>query len=476
MIWSSTSLTLKGDGQCEHEWGSEMPGRRKRTDRDIKDSQSKEATKSASAFNDSGGHFCSLCGAWRGQFGMEPTPELYIEHSIEFLRLIRRVLKDWGTVWWNIGDSYAGSGSPGGDFRDGKGGDEYLRPYNRQGGILKPKDLCLIPFRFALAAQADGWYVRSDIIWHKPSTMPESVNGWRWEKHRVRIGEAKRSDKVTVADRPLETAAHRYRGDGWEEQAIEGRGQSEHEDCPGCPKCLSNDGYVLRQGSWRPTSAHEFIFQLTKTGNYYGDREAVSEPNAPESIARAKRGSSYKGQHGGINGDFPWAIGQPKINEFGRNQRDVWKIPPEGYDGPHFAVFPSELPRRCILASTSEKGNCPKCGKPWARVTKEKWVHQKQTAREAALDVVGSPQYRSGHHNNGLPYEGQSETIGWKPTCKCGETTTIPPVVLDPFCGTGTTLAVAKSLGRYSIGIDISESYCRLSQKRVEVVSLPMMT
>ncbi len=132
---------------------------------------------------------CSLCGAWRGAYGLEPTPEMYVQHTIGILREIRRVLRKDGVVFWNIGDSY-GSGkgtcfNPGG----GKGSfsghgdrkDAGAYPLDRgnvsmlRASGLKPKDLCLIPFRVAIAAQADGWWVRCDVIWNKPNPMPESV-------------------------------------------------------------------------------------------------------------------------------------------------------------------------------------------------------------------------------------------------------------------------------------------------------------
>src|SRR5690348_10129154 len=138
-------------------------------------------------------------------YGLEPTIEAYVEHSIVILREVRRVLRDDGLCWWNLGDSYFGSwGNYGGQNR-GNGeqrpipegskahqksydGLESWRPptaYAQNG--LKPLDLCLIPDRVALAAQADGWYVRSMVIWSKPNPMPESVNGWRWERHRVKV-------------------------------------------------------------------------------------------------------------------------------------------------------------------------------------------------------------------------------------------------------------------------------------------------
>ena len=167
----------------------------------------------------------------------------------------------------------AGSGSPGGDYRDGKGGDDYLRPYNRNGDGLKPLDSCLVPFRLALALQQDGWYVRSDIIWSKNNPMPESLNGWRWEKHRIKIKKSKRDpNKASELEHPQGDSRHNLES------------ASVFEECPGCPICIPNDGYVLRQGAWRPTNSHEYIFMLTKTDKYYADREAVKETlvTAPE--------------------------------------------------------------------------------------------------------------------------------------------------------------------------------------------------
>jgi len=110
-------------------------------------------------------------------YGLEKTPELYVEHTVLFLREIRRVLKDDGCVFWNVGDSYAGGGPHHGDKNLGKSGTNRgsISGIDRFPVGLKPKDLALIPFRVALAAQMDGWWVRSDIIWAKPNPMPESV-------------------------------------------------------------------------------------------------------------------------------------------------------------------------------------------------------------------------------------------------------------------------------------------------------------
>jgi len=110
-----------------------------------------------------------------GQVGLEETPEEYVENMVEIFRRVRRVLRDDGTLWLNLGDSYNGSGGSGGDFN--KGGLKEGQPKypGRKIAGLKPKDLIGIPWRVAFALQADGWWLRQDIIWHKPNPMPESV-------------------------------------------------------------------------------------------------------------------------------------------------------------------------------------------------------------------------------------------------------------------------------------------------------------
>ena len=113
-------------------------------------------------------------------FGLEPSPEIYIAHSIQILREIRRVLRKDGVVFWNIGDSYASGFSTSDNKYKAMSGHEPCMKFNSG---VKPKDLCLIPFRIAIAAQTDGWYVRSVIIWSKPNPMPESVRDRPTESH-----------------------------------------------------------------------------------------------------------------------------------------------------------------------------------------------------------------------------------------------------------------------------------------------------
>jgi DNA modification methylase len=165
------------DPGCAHAWGEEERGRRK----DLlppseSSSSSRMGTDDRQGFGPpTGGHFCSRCGAWRGALGLEPDPALYVAHLVEVFRAVRRVLRDDGTCWVNLGDSYATRwGSQRAEGRRGMEDNERSRGGPVVAG-LKEKDLIGIPWRVAFALQADGWWLRSEIIWAKPNPMPESV-------------------------------------------------------------------------------------------------------------------------------------------------------------------------------------------------------------------------------------------------------------------------------------------------------------
>ena len=190
-----------------------------------------------------------------GQLGLENTPEGYVERLVGIFMEVRRVLREDGTVWLNLGDSY------------------------------KEKNLVGIPWRVAFALQADGWLLRSDIVWSKTCGMPESVRD-------------------------------------------------------------------------RPTKSHEHIFLLSKSKSYYYDYEAIQEPVADSSLQRYERGRSD---------DHKWADGGPgnqtcaktlehMVGNDKRNKRDVWTISPKPFKEAHFAVFPPDLIRPCVLAGCPEGG------------------------------------------------------------------------------------------------------------------------
>lgn len=146
-----------GDCDCDHEWGEVGPAHHPNQ---VEQTKWKDAEAAGKGQTSGSGQFCKNCPAWLGQFGLEPTPDLFVRHLVEIFRELRRVLRDDGTFWLNLGDSYMGSGAE--RLHDG------ARP-------LKPKDLVGVPWRAAFALQDDGWYLRSDIVWAKGNPMPESV-------------------------------------------------------------------------------------------------------------------------------------------------------------------------------------------------------------------------------------------------------------------------------------------------------------
>ncbi|MEY4388226.1 MAG: hypothetical protein RLY20_3509 [Verrucomicrobiota bacterium] len=224
-----------------------------------------------------------------GQIGLEATPDEYVAKIVGVFREVRRVLRKDGTLWLNLGDSYA-------SFRDGKATPDSTRgddtgtlvpkgsAKNRmastfRGTAIKHKDLIGIPWRVAFALQADGWYLRQDIIWHKPNPMPESVQD-------------------------------------------------------------------------RCTKAHEYVFLLSRSEKYFYDNEAIAEPVAESSVKRLTQPNidNQLGSDrvpGKTNGPMK-AVGDCES----RNRRTVWTINTQPFKGAHFATFPVELPRLCILAGT----------------------------------------------------------------------------------------------------------------------------
>jgi len=220
----------------------------------------------------------------------------------------------------------------------------------------------------------------------------------------------------------------------------------------------------------RPTKAHEYIFLLSKSPRYFYDQEAVREKSAdPYSW------EEYQKQLGhSFGGSIETRFGIDKhdggrSHPAGRNSRTVWEIATQPYAAAHFATFPEELPRRCIRAGTSEKGCCPKCGSPWERIVEPTEDYKKNLGGKG----FATKDWRNGRFGetkaeNYPSATAQYRTLGWQPTCSCNESETVPCVVLDPFAGSGTTGAVARSMGRSSILIELNPEYVKLIRKRCE--------
>lgn len=401
--------------------------------------------------------------------GHESTIEAYVGHLVAIYREVWRVLRDDGVTWVVMGDSYAGSGihaahhaNPGLSKAVKRGADLYISA-KRVG--LKQGDLMLVPHRLALALQADGWVVRNDVIWAKKAPMPESVSGFRWERHRVKV---KKSDRATnlyqsgAGTKQGAGVASRAQREAYYEQ---GEGATEYIDCPGCPKCEPNGGYVLKRGSWRHTRAHEFVFMLTKRMQYWSDQEVVresittnpqrrltKEANSDVGTERADRKPSMSYKYNGI---IPG-------NPAGRNPRSVLSPSPEPFSGSHFAVFPTSLVEPLIKATCPDKC-CPECGAGWSPLI------ERRKADMTKPRPFSKPGCEADRNDVGRIYEEMNSNIlGYRPTCGCGHDDHVPGVCLDLFFGAGTTGLICDRLGLDCIGIEISEGYAAMAKKRIE--------
>lgn len=409
--------------------------------------------------------------------------ECFICAMRAFGREIWRVLRNDGVLILNLGDSYNGSGGAGGDYGPGGLKEGQPRYPGRNVPELQVGDLLNMPHRVAGALQADGWIWRRTMIWNKGegeeyleelpmfdlpvpkkkkggAAMPESVNGWRWERHRIKIAKQKRGENHAGTRRGNQSSPpHPNNG-------IKGE-PAKFKDCPGCEKCRDTGGWVWKRGSWRPTSAHEYIFLLVKENGYFADREAVRVPLKASSLARINQ-NGFADQTGGVK-DYGNGINRSRsmrntlegfaANPTDANPRDVLTFKPTPWKGEHFATFPVTLPAFFIKAFTSEGGVCADCGQPWARVVNYKF--------QASSDV----RYREGEgtkRKSDLVKDGRdeyprgvtlAETLGFRRTCSHADAPAVPAIVLDPFFGSGSTGAAAAELGRSAIGLDLSFEY-----------------
>lgn len=421
-----------------------------------------------------------------GQIGLEESPEAFVNELVLLFREARRVLRSDGTLWMNLGDSYAGS-SRGGNPTEAsstlEGGQESQRASmikrtrgqtevgstardaavtnlgrraTREASGLKQKDLIGTPWLVAFALRADGWYLRQDIIWHKPNPMPESTTD-------------------------------------------------------------------------RCTKAHEYFFLLSKSERYFYDAEAIAEdasPNTNLRVAASRQGEPNAGispksatRETNIRAkDSFHASTTARVEK--RNKRSVWTVATQAFSEAHFATFPPALIEPSIMAGTSERGCCERCGVGWQRVTINVETGKTQKMPDGMATYAGG---HSAIHKDGRE-KGASdnpvmarETIGWYPACdhdllpklppypdkpsraalgneqayKAAMTTwraacrvvddkrrmlceraaplkTVPAVVLDPFGGAGTTGLVADRLQRNAILIELNPEYAAMARRRID--------
>lgn len=351
------------------------------------------------------------------ELGLEATPGEYVAAMVAVFDGVRRVLRDDGTVWLNLGDSFSGGGNGSRDDerwpKQSRNADGFRSVHGKNGSGLASKQMVGIPWRVALALQDAGWYLRSDVIWSKPNPMPESVRD-------------------------------------------------------------------------RPTKSHEYIFLLTKNARYFYDSDAVRTPAKPGSriswqdgwatgdtphdaishSKRERRTDKQRGhgrRHAGFNDRWD-AMPKPEQQAMGANLRSVWHVATHPYPDAHFATFPPEIPRLCILDGTSERGACSDCGAPWQRVMERHRNGRDWNANNrAGGNRLASTQTQTDQQPDDYR---PPTTTDWQPTCDCDAGPPVPCVVMDPFLGSGTTALVAQKFGRKCIGIDLSSDYLDMAIRR----------
>ena len=402
-----------GKKRCKHSWVEHRRPSRNGTiqDEGSKINDPKRPHSATTKPIDSA--FCSKCNAWLGSLGLEPNPYLYVNHIVDVFREVRRILANDGTIWINLGDSYCGSwGNYGGEKR-GRGKQRkikkgsiahsrqshYLPPTARVEGI-KPKDLIGIPWMVAFALRADGWYLRRDIIWHKPNPMPESV-----------------------------------------------------ED--------------------RPTTAHEYIFLLSKREKkYYYDSEAIKEPITEGTIQRlsqnisqqlgsdrAHAGSKHNGPMKAVSSLYKTPSGWDTSIGFGRHNRA--NIEGIGRSG---VPVGGNQPGRSDGGRISRRDSFKRSG------AVSKHILPGQNAAQHRED-------REDHPPNGMRNKRSVWTVVTE-SCKDAHFATYPvkliepcilagsrpgDIVLDPFSGSGRTAKRSKELGRKYIAIELNPEYIKIS-------------
>lgn len=300
-------------------------------------------------------------GGQEKQIGLEATPEQFISEIVSLFNEVHRILAPHGTLWLNLGDSY-----------------------------LK-KSLLGLPWLAAIALRQNGWYLRQEIIWHKPAPMPAAVRD-------------------------------------------------------------------------RCTTSHEPIFLLSKSPFYYFDWYAISEPCSENTHSRGNA-QAPKAKNNSRNGKLASkqnAHFQDNCSNMvdRRNKRSVWTINTESYSGAHFAVYPKKLVEPCVSAGCPESV-CVECGKPYRRSIDAK---RQATRPGNSTKVEGHSEKTVGNRD---PQRHATTYIdkGFHADCQCNGSTRRGRV-LDPFLGSGTTAAVAQSLGRDWIGCELNSEYVPLINER----------
>ncbi|MGQ3671213.1 DNA-methyltransferase [Xanthobacter sp. TB0136] len=354
-----------------------------------------------------------------GQIGLEPTLFEHLSVMVEVFNLVRRVLRPTGTLWLNYGDCYATApnGRSASDAKSAGGDDRTFRdkPLSTIGGTLKPKDLCMIPNRLAIALQDAGWWVRSEIIWGKTNPMPDSSGAYRPSSAHEKIFLLTKSDSADVwrardtgeisfapdlSERcPLITSPDRD-GPRWMRMGAYYDAEEVRQGH------YSGDAHKMPDGWDTGPGRHGSIHRAGREKGIIRGREAYGRHTHSAVLPEGERRDKQRGhsrRHQGFNERWD-AMGRDEQRANGRYLRNyepaplnVWRMGTKPFSGAHFATFPPELALRCIAAG------CPPGG-----------------------------------------------------------------LVLDPFGGAGTTALAALRLGRLAALIELNPEYAAIARARLE--------
>jgi DNA modification methylase len=353
--YKTEPVIFGGELDCEHTWGEtdEKTG----WNENVPQTMNKQDVYPDNKKEGHAKHeICRACGAWRGQLGLEASPELFVAHLVEIFEECRRILKPTGNMWVNLGDSYMRKQSY-------KAPENYgLQHHRDEAGQYRPneipegykrKDLVGLPWLFAFAARRAGWYLRNDIVWAKSISGPH------------------------------------YRGGVCMPEPIKDR-------------C---------------TRSHEFFFHFAKKDKYYYDVEATAEPLADPDRTNYKSGSRSNGINTDRNDND---MSEREWHGMTRNMRTVWHFNPQPYDGAHFAVYPKHLIEPIVRASTSEHGCCGDCGVPWVREVEHIRIRRDELdpkdPRYRPNQYEGAYADINGKGDAGYSH---NITKGWRPNCEC---------------------------------------------------------
>ena len=405
--YGTNPVIWDGDENCKHEFTDEV---KKGTTGGpcILKGAGKAMTEARYTPNTKFG-FCVKCGAWRGELGSEPSPELFVKHIVDIFREVKRTLMDDGTLWCNLGDSYWGSGKGIGS-NHGKAvyTDENVSKIDYDKNLnLKPKDLIGIPWMVAFALRADGWYLRQDIIWSKPNPMPESVID-RCTKAHEYIFHLSKSSKYYYDAKAIATP---YKDKTYTTFGCEAKGNG---DGSGLIKSENwgNDVKVRKPKQWKTPDGWDTgegsHGTIHREGREKGKIGYTPKRNPRPGIDinggnQGKGGIPIKGYEHRGTGDKTLTGHSGNFDSNGdligdglANKKSVWTVGTQSFSEAHFATFPEKLIVDCI------KAGCPEGG-----------------------------------------------------------------TVLDPFGGANTTGLVSRKLNRNYVAIELNPAYIKIGEKRV---------